>query len=53
MARSDLVVSLVKTGIRGDLPLFVKTVEAIAEEARGRNYFHFADKLTSLINKTT
>jgi len=52
MARSDLVVSLVKTGISGDLPLFVKTVEAIAEEARGRNHFHFADKLSSLINET-
>jgi len=52
MARSDLVVSLVKTGMSGDLPLFVKTAEAIAEEARGRNHYHFADKLASLINET-
>jgi len=52
MARSDLVVSLVKTGIRGDLPLFVKTVEAIAEEARGRHHYHFADKLVTLLHET-
>ncbi|WP_018416579.1 AAA family ATPase [Teredinibacter turnerae] len=52
MARSDLVVSLVKTGINGDLPLFVKTVEAIAEEARGRHHYHFADKLAELLNQT-
>lgn len=50
MARSDLVVNLVKTGIRGDLPLFVKTVEAIAEEARGRHHYHFADKLVEVLN---
>lgn len=52
MARSDLVVSLVKTGINGDLPLFVKTVEAIAEDARGRHHYHFAEKLVSLLNDT-
>lgn len=52
MARSDLVVNLVKTGINGDLPLFVKTVEAIAEEARGRHHYHYAEKLVSLLNKT-
>lgn len=52
MARSDLVVSLVKTGINGNLPLFVKTVEAIAEEARGRHHYHFADRLVSLLNDT-
>lgn len=52
MARSDLVVNLVKTGINGNLPLFVKTVEAIAEDARGRHHYHFADKLASLLNET-
>jgi SpoVK/Ycf46/Vps4 family AAA+-type ATPase len=52
MARSDLVVSLVKTGISGDFPLFVKTVEAIAEEARGRHHYHFAEKLVELLNET-
>ncbi|MEQ3653094.1 MAG: ATP-binding protein [Glaciecola sp.] len=52
MARSDLVVNLVKTGMCGDLPLFVKTVEAIAEEARGRHHYHFADKLVTLLNET-
>ena len=52
MARSDLVVDLVKTGISGNLPLFLKTVEAIAEEARGRHHYHFADKLVSVLNET-
>lgn len=52
MARSDLVVNLVKTGISGDLPLFVKTVEAIAEDARSRQHYHFAEKLASLLNET-
>ncbi|WP_320837938.1 AAA family ATPase [Zhongshania sp.] len=52
MARSDLVVNLVETGINGNLPLFVKTVEAIAEEARGRHHYHFADRLASLLNET-
>lgn len=52
MARSDLVVDLVKTGISGNLPLFVKTVEAIAEEARDRQHHHFAEKLVSVLNDT-
>lgn len=52
MARSDLVVSLVETGISGNLPLFVKTVEAIAEEARGKQHYHFADKLASVLSAT-
>lgn len=52
MARSDLVVNLVKTGISGDLPLFVKTVEAIAEDARSRHQYHLAEKLASLLTET-
>lgn len=52
MARSDLVVNLVETGISGNLPLFVKTVEAIAEDARGRHHYHFAEKLASILNET-
>lgn len=52
MTRSDLVVDLVKTGISGNLPLFLKTVEAIAEEARGRHHYHFAEKLVSVLNDT-
>ena len=52
MARSDLVVNLVETGISGNLPLFVKTVEAIAEDARGRHHYHFAEKLASILSET-
>ncbi|MEJ2065744.1 MAG: ATP-binding protein, partial [Reinekea sp.] len=52
MARSDLVLSLVKTGMNGDLPLFVKTAEAIAEEARTRQHYHFAEKLTSVLTES-
>ncbi|MFO1369076.1 MAG: ATP-binding protein [Marinagarivorans sp.] len=51
MARSDLVLSLVTTGINGNLPLFVKTAEAIAEEARIRHQHHFAEKLAAAISE--
>lgn len=51
MARADLVVSLVETGMNGDMPRFKKTAEALAEEARLMRHYHLADKLSSLIRK--
>jgi SpoVK/Ycf46/Vps4 family AAA+-type ATPase len=53
MARADLVVSLVETGISGDLLRFKKTAEAIAEEARSMHHYHLAEKLSSLISNTS
>lgn len=53
MARADLVVNLVETGIQGDLPRFKKTAEAIAAEAKARHHYHLADKLQSILSATT
>ncbi|WHI44625.1 AAA family ATPase [Microbulbifer sp. VAAF005] len=49
MARADLVLSLVETGIKGDLPRFKKTAEALAAEAASRQHHHLAEKLRNLL----
>jgi len=49
MARADLILNLVKTGIEGDEPLFRKTVEAIAAEEHSKKHFAFAERLTELL----
>jgi SpoVK/Ycf46/Vps4 family AAA+-type ATPase len=53
MARADLVVNLVETGIKGDLPRFKKTAEAIAAEATARHQYHLADKLHTILTSTS
>ena len=45
MARSDLLVKLVKAGASGDQPLFRKTVDAVIAEERGKNHGILADRL--------
>jgi SpoVK/Ycf46/Vps4 family AAA+-type ATPase len=45
MARSDLLINLVKAGTLGDQPLFRKTVEAVIAEERGKNHTALADRL--------
>lgn len=49
MARSDLLLKLVKAGIIGDSTLFRKTVEAIAAEERAKQHNLLADKLMSTL----
>lgn len=49
MARADLILSLVKTGIEGDESLFRKTVEAIAAEERSKKHFALAERLSDLL----
>ena len=46
MARSDLLLSLVKAGTSGDRKLFRTTVEAIIAEERSRKHSVLADRLT-------
>lgn len=46
MARADLLVSLVRAGIQGDKPAFVRTTEAIIAEERARQHHVVADRLT-------
>jgi DNA polymerase III delta prime subunit len=45
MARSDLLLSLVKAGVAGDQSLFRKTVEALIAEERARNHSILAGRL--------
>lgn len=45
MARSDLLVSLVRAGIAGDRPTMTSTVEAIVAEERSRSHHILADRL--------
>lgn len=49
MARSDLLINLVKAGSSGDKMLFEKTVEAIISEERAKQHSLLADKLTETI----
>jgi len=53
MARADLVVNLVETGIKGDLPRFKKTAQAIAAEASARHHYHLADRLNNILTSST
>ena len=46
MARSDLLVKLVKAGASGDQPLFRKTVDAVIAEERGKNHGVLAERLS-------
>jgi len=45
MARSDLLINLVKAGTQGDQSLFRRTVEAVIAEERGKNHTVLADRL--------
>jgi SpoVK/Ycf46/Vps4 family AAA+-type ATPase len=45
MARSDLLINLVKAGASGDQSLFRKTVDALIAEERGRNHSVLAERL--------
>lgn len=45
MARSDLLLTLVKAGINGDQALFRKTVEAIIAEEHSKQHHVLADRL--------
>ncbi len=49
MARADLILNLVRTGIEGDQPLFRKTVEAIAAEEKQKRHYAFAERLTEML----
>src|SRR5271157_2249813 len=49
MARSDLILSLVRAGAKGDQPLFRKTVEAIIAEERSKQHHVLADQIADSI----
>lgn len=51
MARSDLLLGLVKAGIQGDRSLFHRTVDAIIAEERGKQHHVLADQLEETLRK--
>lgn len=51
MARADIVLNLVKTGVKGDMGLFKKTVQALVAEERAKNHYVLAEQLTSILNE--
>jgi SpoVK/Ycf46/Vps4 family AAA+-type ATPase len=46
VARSDLLLNLVKSGLNGERELFTKTVEAVIAEERAKSHHVLADSLT-------
>jgi len=51
MARSDLLLSLVKSGVSGDQTLFRRTVEAIVAEERAKSHGMLADRLEEQLKR--
>jgi len=51
MARSDLLLGLVKAGVQGDRSLFHRTVDAIIAEERGKQHHVLADQLEETLRK--
>ncbi|WP_109486849.1 AAA family ATPase [Occallatibacter savannae] len=49
MARSDLLLNLVKAGFSGERELFTKTVEAVIAEERSKSHHVLADSLTAAV----
>jgi hypothetical protein len=45
MARSDLLINLVKAGVNGDTGTFRRTVDAIVAEERGKQHNVLADQI--------
>lgn len=51
MARSDLLLGLVKAGVQGDRSLFHRTVDAIIAEERGKQHHVLAEQLEDTLRK--
>jgi len=51
MARSDLLLTLVRAGTAGDQPLFRKAVEALIAEERGKKHEILADRLAQFLTE--
>jgi hypothetical protein len=52
MARSDLLISLVRAGVSGDRGTFAKTVNAIVAEERAKQHNVVADTLEKVVTST-
>lgn len=51
MARSDLLLNLVRAGFSGERELFTKTVEAVIAEERSKSHHVLADSLSSALTQ--
>src|SRR5438309_2287262 len=51
MARSDLILNLVKAGVQGDRSLFQRTVDAIIAEERAKQHNVLADQIEETVRK--
>ena len=51
MARADLILSLVETGMNGDHSRFKMTAEAIAEDASSKHHYNFAERMRQLLTE--
>lgn len=51
MARSDLLLNLVRAGLNGEQELFTKTVEAVIAEERSKSHHILADSLTQAASR--
>src|ERR1019366_7233871 len=49
MARSDLLINLVKAGVNGDTGTFRRTVDAIVAEERGKQHNVLADQIERVV----
>jgi SpoVK/Ycf46/Vps4 family AAA+-type ATPase len=52
MARSDLLLNLVKAGVNGDTGTFRRTVDAIVAEERGKQHNVLADQIERVVKTT-
>jgi SpoVK/Ycf46/Vps4 family AAA+-type ATPase len=52
MARSDLLLNLVKAGVNGDTGTFRRTVDAIVAEERGKQHNVLADQIERVVRTT-
>ena len=50
MARSDLIINLVKAGARGDTAALRSTAEALAADERAKRHSGFADRITRALD---
>lgn len=51
MARADLILNLIRAGVRGDHAQFQKTVEALAADERAKNHSILADRLLAQLQQ--
>lgn len=52
MARADLVLNLVKTGVKGDVSHFKRATQALIAEEKSKNHYVLAQQLEDILSET-